>query len=613
MKVDKPLNINRFLGTYTSKPSHLIPDFYLANALNISCGSVGLLSPFKGYSDFVSADTPDTVYIVNSVRFRKGDGQQIPLIALEDGSNVKMYWYNPVALALEHLQSLTTATVPSFSGEGYNTSTADGIYWSNGVDNYTAWSGAVGSVSTNDATTITLNAVTGYSDAADLGFAASGTVHVNGTDYTYAALSGWQLTGLTALPTFDANEGVAQAVTTDAAIPKFNYLVVADGRVWGGRNNSIRLYYSAVGDGGNFTAGTNPDDPGYRDFVEGGGVITGLSAIREYIIVGKSDLVRYFKLEYPTSTSRTTVSEVLMQGDNQGPASHFAMVPFRDQVWYLSGKGGVRSVGINQDSSGFVKEDVTEIVRPSLRDAVTTGARGIFFEKERIIRFSYKNNSDSTRNDREILIELVKGDDEVERSAITFSDYTVGGYFIYQDELYFGSSFEGKIFQMFDGYTKANNPFNTIATLKRYNFGSPVNQKTFEYIAVAGFIAPGQLIQFQLSYNNEGSLATFESQLSASETQFMTEVQLNTIGAFAMGTEPIGGTIEDIDEMNIFLVFFRLPEYKPYDVQLTIYGDGTDENGETVGNRWAIEGVYLSPTDAGYKVPANKIKYFTKI
>ena len=94
------------------------------------------------------------------------------------------------------------------------------------------------------------------------------------------------------------------------------------------------------------------------------------------------------------------------------------------------------------------------------------------------------------------------------------------------------------------------------------------------------------------------------------ETDFIVEPTYNTIGAFEVGTEPIGGTIEEIDELNVFLVFFRLPRQKPYNIQLTAYGDGTNVDGTTVGNRWAIEQIFVEPKDAERQIPKEKIKYF---
>ena len=613
MELKNQITINKYLGLYTSKPSHLIPDFYLANSLNMSVGSFGFLSPFKQYSEFLALSGSDSLTIVNSITMKKGDGQEVPIIAVENSSNVLMYWYNAVAGELELLQTLTTGTVPSFSGKGYNTSTSDGIYWSNGVDNYTYWSGAIGTIASNTSTIITLNAVTGFAAATNLGFAASGSVRVNGVDYAYTGLSGWTLTGCTALPTFTVNEGVAQIVSEDAAITKFHFLTVADGRVFGARKNSIRLYYSEVGVGGNFTSADTPNGPGFRDFVEGNGAITGLAAIREYVIVGKEDMVRYFKIEYPSSTTKTHKSEIIIQGDKQGPAYHHSIVnvttDFTTSVYYLPVQGAPKRIFVN-DQGSFQFDDIGEVIRPSMKKAVNTDSRAIYFEKERIIMFSYKKDSDSTKKDRIVHCELVKDDNEMIRHAWGFMDWGIGGFFDYDGDIYFGSSFEGKLFKAFDGYTKAGNPATTLATLKRYDFGAPLKQKTMDYLAVVGYIAPGQLIHFQLDYDTEGTRATVQSSLAATETDFIIEPSYNTIGAFEMGTEPIGGTIDDIDELNVFQVYFRLPRQNPFNIQLTIWGDGVDADGVTVGNRWSIEQILIEPMDAMRQIPKDRIKYF---
>jgi len=614
MEIRNPIIINKYLGLYTSKPASSIPDFYLANSVNMSVSSIGFLSPFKQYS--AHGNTSDTnSYIINSQRFRKAIGTEIPIICVEDGSNVKLYWWNSVDSDYDFLLDLTTGLVPSFSGDGFNTATTDQIYFTNKTDGMYEWTGAIGTVLSNTATVITLNSVTGFADAEALGFASGGgDVVVNGTSYTYTGTSGWTLTGLSGLPTFDANEGVGELPTTVVTPVNFSFLTVADGRIWAGLETSIRLYYSQVGVGTNWTAGNNPDDPGVRDFVEGSGPIKGLSAIKEYVIVGKDDLIRYYKLDYPTSSSKTMKSEILRQGPDLGVATHFGMINVGNEVIYVSPKGGVRLVGISAESDGFIHEDLTEIIRPTIKDGVFTDCRATYFEPERVMLFAYKNNSDSTRNDRVIAIELYKNDEtgQINR-AISTMDWTVGGWFHYENELYLGSSFEAYTFKAFDSYTKDGGPTTAIATLKQYNFGDPFKQKKIGYLAVNGYIASGQVIKFELDYDTQGTRAHLTAQFDASEIKYIVQPQLNTIGAFEMGTEPIGGTIDDINELNYFQIFFRLPEgHKPHDLQLTVYGDGMDVNNqEVVGTRFAIEHLAFKVEDARYKVEPNRIKYFT--
>lgn len=614
MKTNNPVAINKYLGLYTSKPSHLIPDYYVANTMNMSYGSYGFLSPMKGYSNHSSLASSDNLEVVNSVTFRKGDGQQVPIIAIDDASNVKIYWWNEVDDDWDFLQDLTTNTVPSFSGSGFNLAASDWMYWANGTDTLTKWNGAIGTILSNTATVITLNTVTGFGSAAGLGFTSTGSVIVNGTSYTYTGLSGWTLTGCTALPTFDANEGVAQASAngTGPSGITLELLTVADGRLWGARSDGLRLYYSKVGDGDTWAEGNNPDDPGVRDFVEGGGPILGLNSIKEYVLVGKADMIRYFKIEYPSSTTKTHVSEIIRQGDDQGVASHFSMVQFENSVYYLSPRGGVRNVSVSDDGTGFLREDVTEIIRPTIKKGVFTDSRAAFFEKERIMLFSYKTDSDSTKRDKVISIEFIKNDSEMIHKAVGIMDWTVGGFFQYLGNLYFGSSFEGKIFKAIDGYTKAGNPHTVYTTFKKYDFGAPLKQKDFEYIAIKGYIGPGQYMKFQLDYDDNGSRATAEADFSADETDFVIPRQLNTIGAFALGTEPLGGTIDDIDELDPFLLYMRLPEHKPFNIQLTVLGEGIDKYGEPIGNKWIIEQVFFEPKDAKYQIPSKKIKYFKK-
>jgi hypothetical protein len=601
------LKINdKWYGMYSRKGSALIPDFYVANALNVSFSDISGVSPFKQYSDFANQLSSDG-RIISSTTVFKAIGTEIPLRVRDDGTNTHLEWYNSVAESWETLlPNLTTAKTMAFAD--FNTSTQDGVYMCNGVMNYSFWKKAIGSIASNTATVITLN----ETSASTQGFSSGGgTVIVNGTEYTYTGISGATITGLSGLPTFDANEGVAEAVddSTYSTVAKFNILLVADGRVWGAIAGYPRLYFSEVGDGSNFTTGDTPDDPGVRDFVEGEGGITSLAAIKENIIVFKNDLVRLYKLDYPSSSTRISISKELRRGDSVGAVNHQGTITIGEAVFYVTARGGVKSVSLSQEVDGFNFEDVTDNISPTLKDGIFTSATSVYWEKEKILLVSFKKDSDSSYNDRVIAIEFAKDENEQYRKSLGIMDWMVNSWFKYYGDLCFGSSYEPNCFKAFDGYRRgdADTSFTSLVTLKRYKFSqSPVMQKDIDYLVVTGWILSGKLT-FQLEYNYLGSMAHLEAEFdptNASDQNHIIQPETNMLGAFEMGTEPIGGTLDNIDELNYFMVFFTLPtQHHPIDAQLTVYC--TD-----IGQRWKIETCGFNVKDAQMKVPDRYKKSF---
>ena len=607
-ELKNPIVINRYLGMMSLLDATQIPDFYLANSQNVSCSSIGAIAPFKQFSQFANQLTT-TGKITSATAVYRSDGTlyqpSIPLRVRDDDSTGTLEWYNKRANAWETLKaSYTTGKIMVFAD--FNTATQDGVFYCNGTDKYTFWKKVIATVASNTATVITLN----ETSASTQGFPATGTVIVNGIEYAYTGISGATLTGLTGLPTFDANEGVALVIdeSYDTADLRFDIMWVADGRIWGAKTTSCRLLYSATGDGTNWTAGSAPASPGFKDFIEGDGSITALASIQENIILFKNNLVTLYRLDYPSATTRTERVQELKRGHSVGAVNQHGLVKIGDAIFYATAKGGIKSVYLSQTQEGFNFDDLTENIRPSVKGGVFTSARAIWFEKERVFVVAYKKDSDSTANDRCIVIEFSKNIDGSVIRLLGTLLWQVGAWFIYENELYFGGSFEPNCFKAFDGYEAggAGLPYRALFTTKRYRFSNnPLQQKEIFYIPITGRIGAGTTLKFQLDLDYLGSRAHLESSLASTELAYIIEPQFNTLGAFELGTEPICGTIDDIDELNYFKVYFTISQqHHPFDIQLTIYS-------EDAGARWTINDISFDVKDADFEIDSKLKKYFS--
>ena len=604
-EIKKPITINNFLGMFSRKSSHLIGRQFLANSKNISVAD-GSLAPWKQYTAFANTVTGGVDdHIILAYTTVKADGTEIPLRVREDGSNTHWEWYNSVDEAWDVLlPNLTTAKIPQFAD--FNTSTQDEVWGCNGTENMTLWTKIVGSVASNTSTVITLNEV-----AATAGF-SSGTIIVDGTEYSYSGISGSTLTGLTGLPTFDANEGVAQAAddSTYSALPKMDILYSNRARMWGAISTKPRLYYSEVGDATNWTTASNPDDPGFRDFVEGEGGLTGISGIKENIFAFKKDLVQLYRLEFPSATTRTSFSQELRRGNSKGAIYKHGIAKIGQEIMYVTETGGIKSIDVNDTDDGFKFDSTTDRIRPTIKNGVFTDARMTWNEKERVLLCAYKADSDSTRNDRIVTVEMVKQDNESLFPALGIMDWTVGGWFDYDGDKLFGSSFEANTFKAFDGFSKDGNAFETIVSTKRFSFGNFTNQKEIDWFLLMGFISQSTTLNLTADYDANGSRASINTTFSGNpddhpdDKNYIIEGALNTIGAFALGTEPIGGTTEDISELNPFRVIFTMPRsIHPFDLQLTISTDAP-------GSRYRLDVLSYDVKDAGITVPDTIKKTF---
>lgn len=599
------LTIDQWLGMFSLLDSSIIPDYYLANMVNCSCAGIGGIFPFPQYSPFANtlSGAGKITACYNTIKTKSSLNQyEIPIRLRDNGTTAILEWYNALNQTYEILYpGLTTGKTMSFID--YNLLTLpstikDGMYCGNGVDGYIFWSKAIGTVASNDATSITLN----ESNAVDQGFSASGgTVIINGTNYTYSGVSTNKLTGLTALPTLTVNQGIASVVTVDSNL-QFNILWEVDGRVWGTNTGTSSLQWSKRGDGSDFTVGVNPDDGGVETVQCGPGGITGIFSLgaggnQTNMFICGNDKVISLTISYPTSTTAIDYQVILKQGDSVGPTNQAGIVPIGDSIYFVTKHGGVKSVSLSKAYNGFEFDNITENIRPTIQNGDFSDCRASYDEKNRIFVVSFKSTSASTFNDTGLNIEITKDILGNVHNVLGIFDWSVGGWFHYQGNWYFGSSNEPNCFKALDGYTRNGAPYTALFTMKRYAFSGPLVQKKMRYIGITGYISDNTTLKFQVDFDYLGSLVHLDGELKGSDNQYIIKPVYNTIGAFTYGTEPIGGTLQGINELNYFKVYFEFPEdYNFYDIQLTGYSDD-------LGARWQVESVNLDIVDSYNEIP----------
>lgn len=612
--------IRKHFGVMTSQDSVIIPDGFYANAKNVSFKNNGSIRPFKQYSFFANQLT-DSGKILNTYVHRKRDGTEIPLRVRDDGTNSHLEVYNDVLDKWETLlPNLTAGRKMAFAS--YNITIQDRLYMCNGIENFSKWTCGYGTIASNTSTTITLNARGDADTAEKQGFSSSGgTVIVDGVEYTYTGTSGLQLTGLSGLPVFTANTGCYEAVddSSFSSLPKFKIMIVHMGRIIGVREGQEEnIAGSKVSDPENYSvpATPAPDDPFLADFPEGSGPIKAIRPFgRNGILIFKEDMVILYEIDFPTSTTIISKRTVLREGIGEGTTNQDATVKIGNEIWYVNEFGEIKSIGISNNADGYSFDNIADWVKPTLSNGVFDEANAVWWEKENTFLLAYKKNSDSTFNDYVLVIELNRDVETGQmRKYISFLDWFVSSWYKYNGQLCFGHSSEPNCKKAFNGYARQHvdgsgklvtTPHTALATTKRFSFGNEYLQKQTIVLGVIGMIGPGTTLKFQLDYDALGSRASLESTLDyTNDSNKIISPQLNMIGAFEIGSEPIGGTTDDLQDLSYFQVFFTLPpEHKPYDIQLNVY---TDQEGA----RWIINNYIFKVADAGYQIPDKLKKTF---
>jgi len=607
--------INRFLGMWTARASDEIPDGYSANSRNCDHSDPASLQPVQGYSVYGNEGTASNESILSTFKYVKLDGSTtVKLRVRDDETNSNLEWLNTVDTGNSEdgewetlLPTLTTGARMSFWE--IPTVSQDQLAMGNGEDNFLYWKGAFGSIASNTATVITLN----EASATGAGFTSGGGVFIaDGTEYAYSSATGKTLVG-TGFPTFTANTGVAEAVddSTYSTNPKTNVGVVAMSRLW--LASGIRLYYSAVADGTDIgdTGAGNADNEGYHDVIGGEGKITALGTKDGWVIPMKENFIEQYRIDVNTASAGTTTykypnRKTIGRGEGIGAVNQQALTEVNGNLYYLTANGGIKVLSTGSYQDTFNINDITDIIRPTIEDGVFTTACMVYFDNKKVILGSYRSSSDVTANDKTIAIWLRREDTGLQANSISILDWLANDFMVDGNKLLMASAYDNNVYECFDGWSAVGAPQTIIYSFKRYHFDEPFKEKILVggYLPIEGMIGAGTDIKFELDFDEGGSRKHVEAYFKATDTGYIIEQDVNTIGAFALGSEPIGGTMEGTEDLSFFRVFFTVFETAFYNIQLTVSCDSN-------GGRFKITKVGMDAEDAETAVPAYIKKSFS--
>jgi hypothetical protein len=581
------LIVDRFEGLYTAKDSDQIPFAKSPIMLNMRVGG----SHVRGAEGYSLIGTRDATAgkILSQYTYKRNDGDEVMVRVKDNSTNTILEWYDATNDEFYTLLGgLTTGKKMGFAE--FNTSTANNMIFCNGVENLSTWTGAItrltSAVSASD-TTINV------SSTAD--FPATGTIIYNGTEIAYTGKTATTFTVGSAHASAGADDGVAEAVddATHSALTKGNILLSAKDRLWiaGQPDNPSGLDYSDEGDAFTFTGGANRANSGAEDFFGIGGKITGLAEKDEEIIVFGEDGADGFSFIYPTSTTKAPNFREIFRGESVGCLNHESIFKIQNEV-YFANKNGIQAVSDLQGSEKVFNKSITRDILPTLKDFVFTEASSIYYDKESILLIACKSDEDFTANDTVIGIEFFKNKNESDTFGITLFDWIVNSWAILNDKLYIGSSLEMNSFQGFDSYQNDGAPRTISYATKRFNGDDPFQRKESRFIGVRGMIKDGTDIDVDILLNS-GFLATLSKTIESTGS-YVSQNSYNTIGAFALGINPIGTKLDDIDELKEFTVILDIgTDYSWRDIELILSSD-------TDGGTFLITHIGFAAEGTGY-------------
>ena len=486
------------------------------------------------------------------------------------------------------LQSVTTSGLEFGHAEcNLNSNATSRIYFCNGGtganDDLWRWNGAIALINSTTADTIT---VYGSTSLANLGFSASGTIIINGTQYTYSGLSGQQFTGVSGDPTGEAQDsGIAEipvSVIDAVTYPNVtgNILLVRGARMFmagiNGRQMTVR--YSQYRDPEAFGSTGSPTDPtavpvftsrvtgdaGLIEINDGTGPLNGLIQDEEFIYLVKKNSLVPLKFAPPT-TNQTSGSTPIFVGDN----------PVFDILKAVDGKGQTNG-GINQKSmaagSGgilLITEDkqilyltraaeintpqlinIGKIIQPTLTKAEFDRAASIFFKNKFYI--SCRSSDQVTRNDTVLVYDVTDGIWDLPWQGISVADWN-----IYANELHWVSDTENTSYKQITDRTDNALGFTSSFYTHLENFGVPMFAKECDFAWLFGAMTEVSEFELFTLFNREGVSGQPKITLSGNDPQLTASIPFNTFGANPFAYSQFGSN-PDFGNFKFFNLMIEL-------------------------------------------------------
>jgi hypothetical protein len=580
-----------FDGWQTSRDSDDIPDGKSPNLKNVRITGSHVRGSL-GYS--LAGDRNATAGEISSkYTYNRNDGLQVMVRVKDNGSTGVLEWFDATNIKWYTLiAGLTTGKTMGFAEFNYSTADEDvnQLIFCNGTDNMSVWTGATTRLtSAVTATDTTINV------ESTANFPATGTIMYNGTEIAYTAKAATTFTVGSAHASAGANDGVAQAAddSTHSGITKGNILLSAKNRLWiAGINASpLAFDFSDEGSAFTFTAGANRTDSGSETALNVGGKITGLAEKGEEIILLGPDGAEGFSFTYPTSTTKAPNYREIFRTPGAGCLSPKSVFKVNQEV-YFANKNGIAALSDLEGTEKVFNKSVTREVLPTLKDYVFDEAACIYFDKESILLMACKSDDQTPGNDEVVGIEFYKDRDGNDRMGLTRFEWPVNGWAILDDELYFGSSFEMNSFKGFDTYQHDGSPRTIQYAIKRFNLADPFQNKESRLIGVRGLIKDGTDIDVDVLFN-AGFLGEVNKTIE-SDGDYVSATTLNSVGAFALGTNPIGANLSEVSELKEFTVFLDVGvDYTWRDIELVFQS-------ETDGGTFMITHVGFAAEEVGF-------------
>lgn len=497
--------------------------------------------------------------------------------------------------------SLSTTAIPRACVWWDNTEKIKLMLFVQGDDNIYSWSGAITTLASATANTLTKNGTDTWAEAF---FLTNGTrkVLIDGTEYTYTGgETTTTLTGVSPDPSGEtANSVVSQTVDTQADEPTADrtndYIMEFENQIFLGSDDDNLVYISKNSDYKDFGE-SSPRLSGEGATLTLEGACKGFGKLEKIPVIfsGKDSL---YTVEYVDISTSAVISEQikikkLKTGTNQGAFNQETIIPIGDSLIYLSNEPALRMLQSTAQAGQPQLKSLSNPIKPDFDDEDWTNANAVWHKsryylsspvnsKLYILEYQEDANGKLKRFWQPPQILPVR--------CLSVIDQTLYGHSNSTPETFL--LFNGTADRTYDGMAVADKlPINAVAKLSYRVYGDRSRLKCFDSWYIDGNIsASTDDLQFQLDYDFGGSGQQSVFTIDGTDESILaTSLVATSLGQQSLGSQPLGGSVQEPPELSRFKIILEMPKFDFSEIQEQFSSNDIDKSWEIISSGGLIE------------------------
>jgi hypothetical protein len=353
----------------------------------------------------------------------------------------------------------------------------DVCYYGNGTDDFTHWSGGVTHLAaalTGSEATIAVDDTTGFS-------AYNHILTINATTVQYSGVNTTAFLNCTGAPATADEAVVFQNVTESPSLAKGNKYAIHNFRL--NIANELSLNYSAVDDPLDMAGG------GVSTFPDGGDPIRSLESLENSLIVFKENSVWQY-----TWVSGSPVKTEIVKFQNAGCGVNNATVVGDNDVLFVSPDNNIRSLGREINYDGLRVDYIGDAINGTTKNMDMSEARMFFHNKKLYV--AGKNRTGDAFNNVVLVYDMTY------KAWSRYTGMNIGGAFVYEDNLYFGSSNDDNTHKALDGWTDNGAAVASYWQSKQFTYALPHEAKKMRWLYLEGYISTATTLYVDLTFDD---------------------------------------------------------------------------------------------------------------